>query len=164
MRCACLRGAFKQCRVESGTQPYALALPKGLEILRVFCVSRNALDVLADRTEQHPFMRDYMIYGRVRRAPVTGQTQWVKYRRYRIPNLNAVAVAKHEKENLARRGSRIRHARRLPHFVVFSKSTGQNARIFVEQQNWRQDIPEVLTPDSWGLSRLGARFAVPVIE
>ena len=93
------------------------------------------------------------------------ETQWVEYRRYPypVPSMQS-PLRSTKKENLARRGSRIRHARRLPHFVVFSKSTGQNARIFVEQQNWRQDIPEVLTPDSWGLSRLGARFAVPVIE
>jgi hypothetical protein len=158
-----LHGAFTQCRIESGTQPYALALPRGLETLRVFCASRDALDALADRTEQHPFMRDYMMYGRIRRARVTEETQWVEYRRYRIPNRNALAVVEHEKENMVRRGSRIKRALKLPHFVVLSKSTGQTARIFVEQQNWTQDIPEALTPDSWGLSRLSARFAVPVM-
>jgi hypothetical protein len=158
-----LHGAFTQWRIESGIQPYALALPGGLETLRVFCASRDTLDALADRTEQHPFMRDYMIYGRIRRAYITEETRWVEYRRYRIPNRNAIAVGEHEKENLTRRGSRVKHALRLPHFVVLSKSTGQRARIYVEQQDWMQDIPKALTPDSWGLSRLSARFAVPVV-
>jgi hypothetical protein len=158
-----LHGTFTQCRVESGAQPYALALPRGLEILRVFSINRDALDELVDRTEQHHFMRDYVIYGRVRRAPVTEQTRWVEYQRYRIPNRNSIAVSGYENENILRRDARIKHALELPHFVIFSKSTGQSARIYVKQQDWTQDAPGALTPDSWGLSRLSARFAVPVI-
>jgi hypothetical protein len=158
-----LHGAFTQFRAEFGTQPYALALPQGLEVQRVFSAHRDALDTLADTTEQHPFMRDYAIYGRIRCAPITEQTSWVEYRRYRIPNRNATAVRGHESENLARRSSRIEQSVKLPHFVILSKSTGQSARIFVQQQVWSGDIPQALTPDSWGLSRLSARFAVPAL-
>ena len=158
-----LHGAFAQRLAVQDAQPYALALPNGLEVLRVFSAGRDELDALADNTEKHPFMRDYTSYGRVRQVLITDETRWVEYRRFRIPNRNSIAVDGHEDRNGARREASIARASMLPHFVISSKSTGQRARIFVERQEWAKETTGILTPDSWGLSRLSARFAVPEV-
>ena len=123
--------------------------------LRLFALTRDVVDQVADQLEAHPFARDYIRINRVRPVPDNFTGAWTEYRRYRIPGRGSRLT-----ESRARR---IEAGNALPFLHSNSKSNGQAFSIRVLAITHAQvlDNPSGIAPDSYGLSLPTRPFAVP---
>lgn len=132
------------------------------DILRVFSATEESLEQLTTELEKSWKVRDYAILLGVRTVPKLKITGWKSYRRFRIPTAKAerTKLSSEPKKSLHQR--RLDVGRNLPYFLVRSQSTGQQFTVNVDIQDAQnQGTGE---PDSYGLARTSAPFALPVWE
>lgn len=127
-------------------------------VLRVFCLGRDAADATADQLEQHPFLRDYARTGRVRQVSETFAGPWIEYRRYRIPNRGSRLTEA--------RARRMAHGDSLPFLHMASGSNGQAFSIRVQpiEHAAPPQACETWQPDAYGLSLPSRPFALPLVD
>ena len=123
--------------------------------LRLFGLTRDAVDQVADELEAHPFVRDYIRMGRVRAVPEAFSGPWTEYRRYRIPGRSSRLTES--------RGRRIEGGNSLPFLHSHSQSNGQafSIRVLAVAHAQELDPRDAIAPDSYGLSVPTRPFAVP---
>lgn len=145
-----------------GQQPgcYALSLPRHqtslFSALRVFATEREDLDRLVEAVESHPIIRDYARIGYPRRVPADYDGAWVEFRRYRIPSRKS---GRKPDDSLRERRMAQAEDRRLPYFILQSRSTGQQFGLYLEV--CPALAPLDCQPDSYGLSVTSRPFALP---
>lgn len=151
-----LHGVFGQ---EPGR--YALALPKHASApfaaLRVFAAGREDLDGLVQGVEGHPVIRDYARIGYPRKVPADWDGPWLEFRRYRIPSRKA---GRKPGDMLRERRMAQAEERRLPYFILQSRSNGQQFGLYLEILPAGAPGGEA-RPDGYGLSVPTRPFALP---
>ncbi|BCU08483.1 type I-F CRISPR-associated endoribonuclease Cas6/Csy4 [Allochromatium tepidum] len=137
---------------------YALALPdypsKKFGRMRVFASTDDELMRLAYRLRDQPLK-----IGQMTTVPADFSGAWRCYSRYRIPTR-----AQERHANGVLRLRRIRQAddMQLPYFDIYSRSTQQNFRLYVQVLDGERPQGECL-PDNYGLSVSSRLFALPEI-
>lgn len=146
-----------------GQQPgrYALALPRypdsPFNALRVFASERDELDGLVQGVEGHPVIRDYAYIGERRKVPLDWSGPWREFRRYRIPSRKS---GRKPDDTLRERRMAQAEERRLPYFILHSRSNGQQFGLYLEVLP-ADAMPDDCQPDSYGLSVASRPFALP---
>ena len=149
---------------------HALAFPQskvGLRpspgnVIRVFAVSRESLDSLADELEKQQFIRDYVTIGRIKAIPVDYKpSHYVEYERFRVPNRNSRLQDS--------RALRMAQADTLPYLRLNSSTSGHGFSLFIkpiyhDASTFKASMLEKFEPDVYGLSVATRRFALPVLQ
>ncbi len=150
------------------TATYALALPYWKSgaaptpghTLRLFAAERDALNWIMDQLEQQVPLCNYLVTGRIRRAPQDWEGDWTTFQRFRIPARQGKSEA-HQAKRLKLRAKRLAEAQRLPYFRLRSRSTQQSFALTV-QKNLHSGIETAGgQPDSYGLSRSESPVFLP---
>lgn len=152
-----LEAKRKALEVKYGQEP-----KYDFDILRVFASTQESLEQLTTELEKSWKVRDYAILLGVRPIPTLKIKGWKSYRRFRIPTAKAERARLTESNEQSLYERRLEVGRTLPYFLVRSQSTGQQFTINVDVL----DAPDqgIGQPDSYGLARQSAPFALPVWE
>lgn len=123
-------------------------------IVRVFSSSRDALDDLVTCVSSASVVDQYCAIMPIRSVPADFEGDWLEYRRIRVPGRrSAFADA---------RLKRLEEAEKLPHFRVFSRSTGQRFPLFVDVI-MHDAAADECRPDGYGLSVATRAFRLPAL-
>lgn len=150
-----LHGAFRDA-----PRRYALALPRHrrqpFAVLRVFAGGRDDLHALVEAVEGHPIIRDYTRLGYPRPVPTDYAGTWTEFRRYRIPSRHS---GRKPGDELRERRMGWAAEKRLPYFILQSRSNGQQFGLYVDVRAGEPTAEA--EPDSYGLAVATRPFALP---
>lgn len=150
-----LHGFFQQ-------QPhtYAVALPMGLNRLRVFSTTRDEIDALARHLQTLPWVRDYtrLSYPQLVQSDFNGK--WIAFSRYRIPTEKSDRKTGEQHGQLRRRRIQAVVDEKMDYFMLRSGSTGQRFTLVVKRLPGTPCNGECF-PNSYGFSSSSQSFSLP---